>query len=172
MVLLLISALPITGQPMASLEFSAEALVSLLGILVGVFVAVFTIKSTLLPVVQQLKVSTFLQCADRYHDIVSRMPEPLRNEESSASLKELDESTRRASLNALRLYFNLCSEEYYLFDLKVVDTPTWAHWRTGIERYMELKIVREVWRLIREEYYLAFRVRIDQMLEDIEGPWQ
>ena len=79
--------------------------VALLSMMLTEMVAIAQMRKTAKQAVTQNKVGLFSEYTHRYHDIIHYWPEDIFN-----GTAELNDRTTKY----LRLYFDLCSEEYYL----------------------------------------------------------
>lgn len=58
----------------------------------------------------------------------------------------------------MRLYFNLCSEEYYLYKKGLISKEVWELWREGIIENMKQYTYQKSWELLhRVAYEASFR---------------
>lgn len=70
----------------------------------------------------------------------------------------------------MRAYFDLCSEEYYLWKNKNVDEDTWKEWESGIKFTFSKPAFKQAWSVVKLDtiYYGEFSNYInDRILE----PW-
>jgi len=58
----------------------------------------------------------------------------------------------------MRAYFDLCSEEYYLWKKGNIDNDTWEEWKAGIEFAFSKPAFTQAWENLRldETYYKNF----------------
>jgi hypothetical protein len=54
---------------------------------------------------------------------------------------------------AFRKYVNLCSEEYFLFRSKKIDSETWGIWKSGMDISFQSPLFRDCWGKISGEYH-------------------
>ena len=52
----------------------------------------------------------------------------------------------------MRLYFDLCSEEYYLHSKGVIDEKVWGLWVDGISTTMNKQKYKTAWKLLGSYY--------------------
>lgn len=66
----------------------------------------------------------------------------------------------------MRAYFDLCSEEYFLWKKKNIDSQTWAEWKSGIEYALSKKAFRDGWKIISLDtiYYEDFSKFVNVVL--------
>lgn len=80
----------------------------------------------------------FAEYTRRYHDIISKMP---NNENNSEYLKYL------------RLYFDLCNEEFHLHKKGLIDEDVWKSWVERMQDDMKCESFRNVWQNHLGQYY-------------------
>ena len=51
-----------------------------------------------------------------------------------------------------RLYFDLCSEEYYLHQNKYIPNKVWRSWTDGMRMVMKLQAGKTVWKIASQCY--------------------
>lgn len=73
----------------------------------------------------------FAEYTKRYQDIILHMP--------------IDDNDRQM-LKCLRLYFDLCSEEYHLYKKGLIDEDVWKLWGEGMQEAMKRQSFRDAWR--------------------------
>ena len=87
---------------------------------------------------QQLKFSLFEKYTARFSQIMQSMPEEFFKED----VETLSEKKKEEINHYIRLYFDLCSEELYLYEQKRVDEKVWREWKGGIEDFFKNSLVR------------------------------
>lgn len=92
-----------------------------LGILV---VAIASIVVTHIMDAKQRKLQMFAEYTRRYQDIFMNMPDDIYN-----GTAKIDTRTKRY----MRLYFDLCSEEFHLWQNKEVPDEVWNLWVEGMQ---------------------------------------
>lgn len=109
--------------------------------------AVITIICTQLNVVRQNKLTMFAEYTRRYQDIFMNMPDDIYSGDVP-----MDERTKRY----MRLYFDLCSEEYHLWRHNVIPNKVWELWKEGMQIATDSPIYKEAWNAIKHEYFTDF----------------
>lgn len=58
----------------------------------------------------------------------------------------------------MRVYFDLCSEEYDLFRSGYISKKVWVNWKGGIEFAFSKKAFKDAWQIIKLDtiYYPDF----------------
>lgn len=66
----------------------------------------------------------------------------------------------------MRAYFDLCSEEYFLWKKKNIDKDTWEEWASGIKYALSKKAFQNGWKLISLDtiYYKDFSKFVNEIL--------
>ena len=136
-----------------------------IGQIVGIIVAALAIWWGLRGVRRQMWLSTFFDYTKRYAEIIDRLPPSVRVPGDFLKLSDLPPPERERILSALRQYFNLCSEEHYLAEQRVLDRKTWGIWSTGIKDAFRNSVFRDGWALVLVEYemYPEFCTFMDQL---------
>ena len=115
-----------------------------LGILV---VAIASIVVTHIMDAKQRKLQMFAEYTRRYQDIFMNMPDDIYNRTA-----KIDTRTKRY----MRLYFDLCSEEFHLWQNKEVPDEVWNLWVEGMQIACNHKIYKNSWDVIKGEYNKDF----------------
>lgn len=103
--------------------------VALLSIMLTAIVAIVQMRITTKQAVTQNKIGIFSEYTRRYHDIMHQWPEDVFN----GTAEPNDRTTKY-----LRLYFDLCSEEFYLSRQKdMLPTDVWQYWQDGMKTMMQ-----------------------------------
>jgi hypothetical protein len=146
----------------------------------GTIVALYQLSK----IEQQEQLEVFDNYTKRYSEIVDALPDDVYIEE-----KSMFESVRKGSLaydnlmKSMRKFFNLCSEEYYLYhgttkgekksktawfglkSIKKIDDGVWELWKQGIEYHMRKETFRMGWfRVKNEGYNEGFQAFINEMI--------
>ena len=105
-------------------------------------VAVVTIIYTQRTANKQYQYQFFAEYTKRYQDLILQMPDDL--DISSINCKDVDKF--------MRLYFDLCSEEFYLRSKGVIDNKVWELWEDGIRTTMRKPKYKTAWKLLGSYY--------------------
>jgi len=105
---------------------------------------------------KQLQLNFFAEYTKRYQEIILNFPESIH--EKDFGFEMLNEEERNKTLCYMRVYFDLCSEEYYLWKSKHIDEKTWKEWESGIKHAFSKAAFREGWKIITMNtiYYKDF----------------
>lgn len=95
-------------------------------------------------------ISIYSEYTKRYSDIIKEFPENIN--EPSFSLDSLPSKKRAQTMRSMRLYFDLCYEEYSLYNTyKKIDEVIWKDWKEGIEAALSKKSFQEAWKVIEKD---------------------
>lgn len=111
-------------------------------------VAVITILCSHSNESKQRKLQLFSAYTRRYQDIFMNMPDDIYSGEVS-----INDRTKRY----LRLYFDLCSEEYHLWQDGAIPPQVWDLWIDGMRIAVKHSIYRKSWIALRDEYNEDFK---------------
>jgi hypothetical protein len=72
---------------------------------------------------KQLRLNFFVDYTKRYQEIIINLPENINSRDFK--YKNLSDKDRDKTLRLMRAYFDLCSEEFYLYENKHIDSYIW-----------------------------------------------
>jgi hypothetical protein len=127
----------------------ATFVTSLLG-LIGVVIAIFTIKSNSDLHRRQMNAEVFMKYAERYEQIMSCFPEDAFRARFSMS-EDLPPPSAQLTLAVLR-YLNMSSEEFYLWKKKYVADEVWKIWEDELIRILQSPLLRREWQELESEF--------------------
>ena len=114
----------------------------------GMFlVAVLTVVYTQVRDRQQNKMKMFSEYTKRYQEILMNMPESLFR-----GTNILDDRGKMY----MRLYFDLCSEEYHLWRKGLIPNQIWNMWVEGMQITTNRPIYKTAWKELGGEYNRDF----------------
>ncbi len=129
--------------------------IQFVGLLVAIVAFVVTtiytqrsIKASIDTAHKQSQWQMFSEYTRRYNEIFLNMPNDIL--EGTA---ELDGRTKKH----LRIYFDLCSEEFHLHKKEVFPPEVWDIWVEGMQTFMESPLYREAWDDLSHEYNDEFK---------------
>ena len=91
---------------------------------------------------QQFKLHFFAEYTKRYQELMLYMPKDI--DTSSIHNKDVDVY--------MRLYFDLCSEEFLLHSKGVIDDYVWSLWVEGMRTLMNKTKYKTAWKLLGSYY--------------------
>ena len=115
---------------------------ALITIVVSSYWSAKTINATQKQAKRQYEFQFFAEYTKRYQDLMLKMPADL----DTSSVFNIDVDIY------MRLYFDLCSEEYYLHAKGVIDDVVWGLWTEGIQMALKKNNYRIAWELLGENY--------------------
>lgn len=110
-------------------------------VVISCFALIASVIAIIVGIVQfkrQLKLSFFEKYTSRYMHIMEILPESFW---TNTPLSTLDEEN---AIHAIRLYIDLCSEEYYLYKNHHLNEKVWKEWKSGMKQMFEHPIVKDV----------------------------
>ncbi len=115
---------------------------------------------------KQLQLNFFAEYTKRYQEIILNFPESI--DEVDFDFDKLNEEERNKTLRYMRVYFDLCSEEYYLWKAKHIDDNTWKEWESGIKYAFSKTAFRAGWKRITMDtiYYKEFSAFVDGCINE------
>ena len=88
--------------------------------------------------VKQSREMFFAEYTKRYQDIILNMP---NTDDDEAQVKKY-----------MRLYFDLCSEEYHLYKRGRIPSDVWELWEDGMRLSVRRERYRMAWEQLKSEY--------------------
>lgn len=102
---------------------------------VGITVYIFT---------RQQKLTFFERYTARYQHIMEKMPEVFF-QDTKLQLKAKPEDIEKCN-QYIRLYVDLCCEEYFLYTKHYIDEDVWNEWEEGISwAFTQNEMVKNYW---------------------------
>jgi hypothetical protein len=133
---------------------------------VSALVAAGSVVAALTGVRDQLRMATFIAYTDRYSTIMSRLPFAARQPGSGYELAAATQEEAVETLGAFRDYFNLCSEELWLYKTGKIDKDTWQIWKLGMQQVTAFPAFEDAWSALRPEY-VAYGDFVDFIEQEI-----
>lgn len=96
---------------------------------------------------RQSRNNFFAEYTKRYHDIILAMPDEVF--EGTAEPKG-------KTLKYMQLYFDLCSEEYHLYEIRLIPKDVWENWVEGMVVTANNDLYRRAWNLLKGNYNKQF----------------
>jgi len=109
----------------------------------------------------QLKLQNYIEYTKRYQDIIINFPEDIN--EPSFDMQALDQGTYDKTMRYMRVYFDLCFEEYYLHQEKLIDDNIWSTWEGGMIFAFSKSAFKQAWQKIKTdtEYNDSFNAMVE-----------
>lgn len=114
---------------------------------------------------EQMKLGFFSEFTTKYQNIILNFPPNINS--ADFDYDELDDETKDETIRYMRVYFNLCSEEYYLWKSKAVDENVWTNWKKGIQFSMSKLAYQKAWIELKKDtiYNREFIAFVEAPLE-------
>lgn len=113
----------------------------------GVVVAAVALWCQLAKLNQQLMLQHFADYTKRYQEIIQGFPEDI----NEASFKVEGRDDYRPTMRAMRTYFDLCFEEWYLNQRGFIDRRIWEVWRGGMATALSKPAFQQAWAIIARD---------------------
>ena len=115
---------------------------------VGIILAICSNRSQLKIFNRQLKLNFFSEYTRRYQELTLSFPEYLNDPNFEYETLEKEENGK--ILRYMRVYFDLCSEEFHLYKDNCLDKNVWRNWEEGITHAMTKKAFRDAWYIVNK----------------------
>lgn len=114
---------------------------------------------------KQLKLNFFTDYTKRYQEIILNFPENIN--QPDFDINKLVDNERNKTMRYMRVYFDLCSEEFDLWKSNNIEPRIWKNWKSGIEFALGKRAFKEAWILIKKDtiYYPDFSKWIDGIVD-------
>lgn len=96
---------------------------------------------------KQLTIQNFSDYTKRYQEIILSFPEDVN--EPSFNLKAHNDYKR--TMRYMRAYFDLCFEEFYLHQRKLIDKELWSVWEGGMKVAFSKPAFQQAWTIINHD---------------------
>jgi len=95
---------------------------------------------------QQIKLNFFSEYTKRYQEICLNLPFNIN--EPNFDFTKIDVEVKEKTIRYMRAYFDLCSEEYFLFLSGKISKKVWNEWKEGIEYTFSKKAFKDAWVIV------------------------
>ena len=112
-----------------------------------VFIAFRQIKNANEIAMKQSRNDFFAEYTKRYHDIILHMPDEVF--EGSAKAEGV-------TLKYMQLYFDLCNEEFQLYQKGLIPKDVWFNWVEGMVDTTKRDLYKKSWNIIKGYYNEGF----------------
>ena len=102
---------------------------------------------------RQRRYMLYSEYTKRYQDFFMKIPDDVYE-----GVASLDVNTIRY----MRIYFDLCSEEYHLMKAKEITEDVWALWVEGMQIALANDFYVEAWQRLKDEYNIDFRTYFEE----------
>ncbi|WP_229773232.1 hypothetical protein [Vibrio parahaemolyticus] len=110
---------------------------------------------------KQLKLQNYMEYTKRYQEIILNFPESVN--EKSFVLDSFSPEIRDKTMRYMRVYFDLCFEEYDLHNKKMIDEDMWVTWEGGMKFAFSKPAFIQAWDIIKldTEYSEGFNKLVE-----------
>ena len=116
-------------------------------IVATLYVSMREIRNVNEKVLMQTKKMFFAEYTKRYQEIIINMPDNV-----FAGTAPINDTT----LKYMRLYYDLCSEEFHLYNEGLVPKDVWDNWVEGMRITTNLQLYRQCWDRLKGQYNEEF----------------
>jgi hypothetical protein len=115
---------------------------------------------------EQTRLSFYAEYTKRFQEIFLQFPVNIGEE--SFSYEDLEPETRDRTLRYMKVYFDLCSEEFYLYKKGHLDKDAWEEWEDGMDSLFKKPAFKTAWKKMSEAptLYKDFKVFADAKMGD------
>lgn len=100
----------------------------------------------------QLRLNFFADYTKRYQGIILNFPEEINMSDFDLlKLESSENATYNKTMRYMRAYFDLCSEEFYLNQKKLIDKGMWSVWKSGIEYAFSKTAFKDAWSIVIQD---------------------
>ena len=99
---------------------------------------------------KQVRLQNFIEYTKRYQDIILNFPETIN--EPTFMIDSLSEDVKAKTMRYMRAYFDLCYEEFVLYQKKFIDDEFWEIWKGGMKAAFGKSAFRQAWQKIIAVY--------------------
>ena len=113
---------------------------------------------------EQTRLNFFAEYTKRYQEIMWQLPSDIFNDDFD--LKKLANEEQEKIKKNILIYFDLCSEEFYLHENEKIDHDVWKEWEEGIKFNMRKPAFNEIWKekCLNSSFYTEFKKYINKKL--------
>ena len=116
--------------------------------LLSVGISIYTFHNSRKTENNKHKTLLFCDYTRRYQEIILAMPASLTNSNARSTDPDI--------MRHMRLYFDLCSEEFYLHDKGYFPEEIWNFWVAGMRDNLRTRIYHNSWLLLAQYYNAPF----------------
>ena len=138
-----------------------------IGTVLAALVAVTTAIVTTSNFSKQLKLNFFADYTKRYQEIILNFPENIN--EDNFDFNKLSPDVKTKTLRYMRAYFDLSSEEYFLWRQNHIEDDVWKEWESGIKYAFSKTSFQKAWQEIIQFdtiYYTDFSNFINKIIKE------
>ncbi len=132
-------------------------------LLVALAALVYTIRSYK----KQLQIQIFADYTKRYQEIILNFPENINQSDFDFNIldEKYNEGTHDKTMRYMRVYFDLCSEEFDLRDKCYITEDIFDIWKGGMKYALTKKAFRDAWQIISKD--TKFNKNFEEMVKKL-----
>ncbi len=114
---------------------------------------------------EQIKHDFFAEYTKRYQEIILHFPENIN--ENKFSYEKLEKEVKDRTMRYMRVYFDLCSEEYFLHKKGVLDEDVWKEWQEGMISAFNKPAFKIAWKQVTQDsdFYKEFKDFVNSIIK-------
>ena len=149
------------------MEIDTLTIASNLATVISSLLSLFALFYAILSFKKQTHLIFFSEYTKRYNEIIFNMPSNIFDE--NFNLNGLEPREKEQLIKLFRSYFNLCSEEYFLYKTNILSKKVWIEWEGGIIANLKTTSFISAWNILENEfktkYYKNFTVYIEKIIK-------
>lgn len=98
---------------------------------------------------KQLTLQNYMEYTKRYQEIILHFPENIN--EDDFDMKTLECDKKEKTMRYMRVYYDLCFEEFDLHTKQFIDDTIWGAWRSGMQFAFRKTAFQQAWKKIKED---------------------
>jgi hypothetical protein len=113
--------------------------------------------------IDQIKQGYFADYTKRYQEIILHFPENINTNSFNLNI----ETNKDQIMRCLRVYFDLCSEEFFLHRNGYIDDKVWTEWEAGMVFAFSKPAFIQAWEIIKTDtgFYTEFGDFVDAAMK-------
>jgi hypothetical protein len=114
--------------------------------------------------IDQIKQGYFADYTKRYQEIILHFPENINTNDFDLNI----EANKDQIMRYLRVYFDLCSEEFFLHRNGYIDDKVWKEWEAGMVFAFNKPAFIQAWEVIKTDtgFYTEFGDFVDAAINN------
>lgn len=140
--------------------------VSELASVITIVIAAVALYFTIRDFKKQLQLHFFADYTKRYQEIILNLPEKIHDQ--SFSIDTLQPDEREKTIRYMRAYFDLCSEEYFLWKNNNIEVKAWNEWIFGMRNAFSKPAFKDAWSIVslNSVYHADFTAFVNSLLNN------
>lgn len=112
---------------------------------VGIIITTNSLRTSIDQFKEQLQLSVFTDYTKKYQDIMLNFPETINQDDFDFNKldKSNDTTIKDKTLRYMRAYFDLCSEECFLYGQGKIGENTWNEWKMVLDTLFQKLLLKK-----------------------------